>query len=275
MKFLIFNRKIQLLGLLWVGMGCVSQDAYDELKEENKRLREEMTVQKGHHDRLIRYVDSIVPLLTLNRSSSVRDRIFPAVVKISEELQPTEESPSKQEPPEASDQDLEVIQALKGELATLNDEGELEALKVSQSVSVGGLRQELRQFHNFLWTHQGNTYKMILPQDRFFSYGRSSLQDGGRRILSVLARRFINLSEYDIYIETHTDDREASKGNSWELTSRRAAQLAAYLEAQGVSSENLVAAGRGHFDPYFLHSSESNRSHNRRIEFILMPKNNN
>lgn len=273
MKSITVNRNIQLFGIICLLVGCVPQDAYEELQAENRQLIKELEVQKGHYKRLAHYVDSIVPILTLNHSSSIRDAVFPTIVRFNQD-RPSMEEEVDSYVRKISQRDQDMVQALKGDLATLNQEGKLTDVEV-RPTTIGGLQEELGQFQDFLWTHEGDSYRMILPQDKFFSFGNTTLQQSGQRILSVLGRRFINLSEYDIFIETHTDIQEASGDNSWALTSRRAANLAAFLEDLGVTSENLVTAGRGHFDPYFLPTSEDNRERNRRIEFILRPKNKN
>ena len=251
---------------------CVPQNAYEELQEENRRLNRQLVEQRGHYNRLAQYVDSIVPILTLNHSSSIRDEVFPTIVRFNQD-RPSLEDEVDSYVRKISQRDQEVVLALQGDLATLNEEGKLSDVEIPSTVR--GLEEELNQFQNFLWTHEGDSYRMILPQDKFFSFGNTSLKQSGKRILSVLGQRFVNLSDYDIFIETHTDSQESKGDNSWVLTSRRAANLAAFLEDFGVTSENLVTAGRGHFDPYFLPTSKDNRERNRRIEFILRPKNKN
>ena len=272
MKSITFNRNIPLFGLICLLCSCVPQDAYEELQEENRRLHQQLATQKGHYNRLAHYVDSIVPILTLNHSSSIRDAVFPTIVRFNQD-RPSMEEEVDSYVRRVSQRDQEVVQALQGDLATLNEEGKLSDVAIPSTVR--GLEEELSQFQNFLWTHEGDTYRMILPQDKFFAFGNTTLKQSGKRILSVLGQRFVNLSDYDIFIETHTDTQEAKGDNSWALTSRRAANLASFLEDLGVTSENLVTAGRGHFDPYFLPTSKDNRERNRRIEFILRPKNKN
>ena len=263
------------LGIIGWTFGCVPRSDYEELEAKHKKLEVDLVKQRKSNALLTQYVDSIVPLLTLKQSAQLRDAVFPTVVRFNQSLNRSQDE-EQEYIPSVSEEEKELIGLLRGDMATLTEEGEIQALSVANTATVQNVQRELTLSQDFLWKIDGERYTMILPQDKFFQLGGTNLQASGRRILLRLAQRFKFLSGYDILIETHTDNQEARRSargiDSWGLTVRRAANIAAFLEQQGVSSEHMLAAGRGHFDPYFLHSSESNRSHNRRIEIILMPK---
>ncbi|MEM6631394.1 MAG: OmpA family protein [Bacteroidota bacterium] len=266
-----------LMYLVCIGLtfSCVPRSDYEELAEVNHQLEAELNKQRKSNALLTQYVDSIVPLLTLNQPARLRDAVFPTVVRFTQSMDRSLDQ-EQEYIPSVTEEDQELIGLLRGDMATLTEAGEIQEISVENTSTLQNVQRELTRSQDFLWRISGDRYTMILPQDKFFQRGKSGLQTSGQRLLLRLAQRFKYLSGYDILIETHTDDQEASRTSggqgSWELTARRAANIAAFLEQQGVSSEHLLAAGRGHFDPYFLPSSESNRTHNRRIEIILMPK---
>jgi len=263
-----------LLVMVCLGLGCVEKGEYERVKGAYVRLQADSQRNVHYIKDLTQYVDSILPLLTMNQPRNIREQVFPMVVKLSQVAKTPATSDPVVEPP--SSDELDVINTLQGDLVALTQEGVLAPLEIPQEVSLEGITQEISRSRDYLWKEKNGVYTMVLSQEKFFDFQSTSLSTSGKQILARLARRFRHLAAYDIIVESHTDDTEAIKNsegeNSWALTAIRAARLVAYLEHQGVSSEYLLAVGRGHFDPYFSNSSESNKRKNRRVEIILRPK---
>jgi chemotaxis protein MotB len=74
-------------------------------------------------------------------------------------------------------------------------------------------------------------------------------------------------------VDGHTDTVPLSGSgryrDNWELSSARALSVVKYLNAQGVSSNRLVAAGFGEFQPLDNADTDEARARNRRIELKL------
>ncbi|MCR8723316.1 OmpA family protein [Frigidibacter sp. ROC022] len=72
-----------------------------------------------------------------------------------------------------------------------------------------------------------------------------------------------------IEIGGHTDS-DGSDATNQALSERRAAAVAAYLEAKGISGGRLVTKGYGESQPLVANNSSRNKAKNRRIEFKVL-----
>ena len=105
-----------------------------------------------------------------------------------------------------------------------------------------------------------------------FKSGDADLSPRGKEVLAKLGGVLKNLSDKQILIGGHTDDRPihtAQFPSNWELSAARAVNVARYLaESVGVDPKHLTAAGFSEFHP----RSKKEKSKNRRIEILLTPE---
>ena len=71
---------------------------------------------------------------------------------------------------------------------------------------------------------------------------------------------------------TATPIRSARFPSNWELSSQRAVEVVKVMIEAGVKAEMLTAAGAAEFDPLVDNETPENRSTNRRVEIIFLPK---
>jgi chemotaxis protein MotB len=111
----------------------------------------------------------------------------------------------------------------------------------------------------------------------FYDTGKADLKDRARDTLSRIAPVIKTLPN-EIRIEGHTDNvpiNTAEFKSNWELSVRRATEVVQYLiEKGGISPKRISAAGYGEYRPVAANDTDTNRAMNRRIEIIVVNKEN-
>jgi chemotaxis protein MotB len=147
----------------------------------------------------------------------------------------------------------ELKQELEKRIRQMND---FEKLKnqVEMSVTSEGLRIEL------LETEKGT----------FFELGRSTPNDTGRELLSLLAQELGKIPN-QISIEGHTDSKPYAGGkeySNWELSADRANAARRLMQRDGLR-ENQVSQIRGYADQMLRTPNDPLNASNRRISLIV------
>jgi flagellar motor protein MotB len=110
-----------------------------------------------------------------------------------------------------------------------------------------------------------------LVDEILFPSGEAELQPRGKEVLSRVGGVLKGLTDKQILIGGHTDDRRIHTDrfpSNWELSTARAVHVARYLQdIVGVDPHNLTAAGYSEFHP-----RSNERAKNRRIELLLTPR---
>jgi chemotaxis protein MotB len=118
----------------------------------------------------------------------------------------------------------------------------------------------------------GDRLILTVDSELLFEIGKAELTPAGRAMIERVAGT-LKSSEGQIRIEGHTCNLHPGPGspfeNNWWLSSARALMVLETLEAGGVASRRLTAAGRGEYDPVAPNDGEPNRRRNRRVEFII------
>ena len=118
-----------------------------------------------------------------------------------------------------------------------------------------------------------------LPSKVFFASGSSNLSPHGKRSLKrvagVLRSRFAGMM---YRVEGHTDSdpirltKKKYKSN-WELSSARAQAVLYYLvNSEGISPKQVCVVGYGQNQPLVPNTSAVNKSKNRRVEIVVVPR---
>lgn len=100
----------------------------------------------------------------------------------------------------------------------------------------------------------------------FDSYAlTATTQDNLREMADILNK----YPDTDITVEGHTDSKGAEAYNQT-LSERRAASVADYLTAQGVSRSRIDTRGHGETRPIATNDTDAGRTDNRRVEVAIV-----
>jgi chemotaxis protein MotB len=151
----------------------------------------------------------------------------------------------------------------------------VQELNKYRSEFFGRLRQILSQRSDILVVGD----RFVFQAEVLFPKGKAELNPAGEAEMLKLADALKQLEReipediaWVLRVDGHTDtDRmqNAEFKSNWELSSARAISVVNYLEAQGVQSKHLVAAGFGQHQPLVAGDTEEAKSENRRIELKL------
>jgi len=113
-----------------------------------------------------------------------------------------------------------------------------------------------------------------LPAGVLFAVAKADLSPDGERALMEVGVVLKKMGKRRFLIIGHTDNqplRKSEHKNNWELSTARALTVTEFLIRVGMKPHNVIAAGRGEFDPVADNGTRPGRQKNRRIEIVLMP----
>ncbi len=121
----------------------------------------------------------------------------------------------------------------------------------------------------------GKVY-VSLSEQLLFKSGSTSVDPKGVNALQQLAKAIKDQKDLNIMVEGHTDDVPISRtsqfmNDNWDLSVLRATSIIRILTKTGVSTDNVMAAGRGEFIPVATNDTKEGRQKNRRTEIIITP----
>ncbi|MDH3530374.1 MAG: OmpA family protein, partial [Acidobacteriota bacterium] len=111
---------------------------------------------------------------------------------------------------------------------------------------------------------------MTLEENYWSGLRVSSFNEANASKLDELGRLLAQTADYDIKIESHTDDRgEADELEI--LTKERAQAIEDKLMSLGVPASRMESKGYGATVPVASNATRANRAKNRRVQIILVP----
>ena len=121
----------------------------------------------------------------------------------------------------------------------------------------------------------GKVY-VSLAEQLLFGSGSIDVDPKGATALQQLAKAIKDQHDLQIMVEGHTDNVPISKKtaymqDNWDLSVMRATSITKILIKSGVSTHQIVAAGKGEFSPLSPNDSPQNKQKNRRTEIIITP----
>jgi len=124
-------------------------------------------------------------------------------------------------------------------------------------------------------TKNGKVY-VSLAEKLLFKSGSISVDPKGVDALKQLAKALKFQKQINIMVEGHTDNIPISKTtthmkDNWDLSVLRATSIVKILAANGVTKQQIIAAGKGEFSPVADNKSAESRQKNRRTEIIITP----
>ena len=115
-----------------------------------------------------------------------------------------------------------------------------------------------------------------LSDKMLFKTGSTELSARAREVLSKVATVLNDKPDQEVLVEGHTDNvpisRDCFKDN-WDLSASRAITITRVLQKEyNVDPSRITAAGRGEYVPLVENDTAENRSRNRRIRIVILPK---
>ena len=161
----------------------------------------------------------------------------------------------------------------------------LAALVLAACVSQSAYEEQasqLRQTQAQVAAQQAEIAKMqaenrwVMADDLLFPEGGYELSAAGQAALTQYAPQLRSVQNVKIVVYGFTDNlpvgpalQRAGVTDNLDLSSRRAANVAAFLQSQGVNPSILSAKGFGETHPVAPNDTPQGRAQNRRIEIVL------
>lgn len=137
------------------------------------------------------------------------------------------------------------------------------------SYTFGLLQTERKHYYT---THDVNVVdrKFVINKNINFKIGKAELEQDSTKILDEIGKVILQNQVKKLMIVGHTDSSHTDDYNL-KLSQDRANTVKKYLSQNtGVAEETLIAQGYGKRKPIASNSTETGRSTNRRVEFIII-----
>ncbi len=157
----------------------------------------------------------------------------------------------------------------KNELERMQNQGKELEKQLEQEIKNGEIR--LKKFSN----------RLIINLDDKISFdsGSDKLKPGVKKALRKIKKILSDYAENRIIVEGHTDNipyRGRRFKDNWELSAKRALSVLRFLLKQSDMDERrFSAAGYGAYQPLVSNDTPENRSQNRRVDIVVIPRINN
>jgi outer membrane protein OmpA-like peptidoglycan-associated protein len=117
-------------------------------------------------------------------------------------------------------------------------------------------------------TRVGEGLVVTFDSGLLFDYDSSVLRAESKRNLDNLASNLSSFGDSKLLLVGHTD-AQGSDAYNLDLSRRRSAAVATYLESHGVSPARVETAGRGESEPIAANDTDAGRQQNRRVEIAV------
>ncbi|RMD62058.1 chemotaxis protein MotB, partial [Candidatus Parcubacteria bacterium] len=114
-----------------------------------------------------------------------------------------------------------------------------------------------------------------MSSDVLFAPASTRIRPEAREALEELAATLATFTDRKFLVLGHSDStpiHTARFPSNWELSTQRAVEVVKLMIEAGVPPEMLAAAGAAEVDPLVPNDTPENRTINRRVEIIFMPK---
>lgn len=101
-----------------------------------------------------------------------------------------------------------------------------------------------------------------------FGFDKSNLSYDSKASLDKLVTVLNSYKDTNIELQGHTDSKGSTAYNQ-SLSENRAGSVSGYLQGAGISSNRVTIKGYGETVPKYDNETETGRSQNRRVEFLI------
>jgi outer membrane protein OmpA-like peptidoglycan-associated protein len=117
-------------------------------------------------------------------------------------------------------------------------------------------------------TRVGEGLVVTFDSGLLFDFDSSVLRDASKANLDNLASNLSSFGDSKLMLVGHTD-AQGTDAYNLDLSRRRSAAVAAYLESHGVSSTRVETVGKGELEPIASNDTDAGRQQNRRVEIAV------
>ena len=122
---------------------------------------------------------------------------------------------------------------------------------------------------------RGGRMLVQMSSDVVFPPGGTRIKPGAKEAIVQLAETMKQFPDRKFQVVGHSDPTPIHTErfpSNWELSTQRAIEVVRLMVEAGVPPEMLSAAGNAEFDPMVANDTDENKSANRRVEVVFMPK---
>lgn len=160
--------------------------------------------------------------------------------------------------------ELEQLKRMKEAAEKRNAEFNNVMAKLKKMIDAGTLSVKIRKGRMIV----------TLSSDILFAVGATELTPEGKAAIEELAGTLKEIPDRNFLVVGHSDSTPIKKkfASNWELSSQRAIEVVKLLIAGGVPPTMLSASGSAEFDPIADNDTPENKTQNRRVEIVFLPK---
>ncbi|GAA0708998.1 OmpA family protein [Paraclostridium ghonii] len=170
----------------------------------------------------------------------------------------------------ASIENVENINDLKVQVNDKILEKEDLAEKVNKAVQENNLQDVVKV------REEDRGVVLQLDENILYDLGKSDLKDTSIKALDTITK-LVKDMDNDVLVEGHTDNvpiHNSEYASNWELSTARAVSVVRYfVETKDVQPTRFAVKGYAEFRPLVDNSTPENRSTNRRVDILIVDKN--
>jgi outer membrane protein OmpA-like peptidoglycan-associated protein len=117
-------------------------------------------------------------------------------------------------------------------------------------------------------TRVGEGLVVTFDSGLLFDFDSSVLRDASKTNLDNLASNLSSFGDSKLMLVGHTD-AQGTDAYNLDLSRRRSAAVASYLESHGVSPSRVETVGKGEMEPIASNDTDAGRQQNRRVEIAV------
>jgi len=160
---------------------------------------------------------------------------------------------------------VEELNRLKAAAEQRNAEYRKVMEKLNKMIDAGTLQVKIRN----------GRMLVQMSSDVVFPPGGVNIKPEAKAAIQQLAQTIKEFPDRKFQVVGHSDNQPIHTPrypSNWELSSQRAIEVAKLMIEAGVPATNISAAGNAEFDPIAPNDSVENKTQNRRVEIVFMPK---
>ncbi|AQT67204.1 Inner membrane lipoprotein YiaD precursor [Anaerohalosphaera lusitana] len=242
-------------GLLVAGSGCVSQEEYQSLKDQNRIQQETITSLESQVRNAELQVDQMEKQLEALRARMGAD----------------------------TEAQAEEIAALEADIAAkkqLIEQLRAEMLRGGVKLPMG-LSLKLRDFaeSNDMVDFDEERGVLKFKSDFLFAPGSAQVQQQAMESINLLSDIMTSGDgeEFDVIVAGHTDSdpikySKAKHPTNWHLSAHRGIGVLQKMVGAGVDPERLSVRGFGEYRPVASNETKEGKAQNRRVEIYIVPQ---